>query len=124
MFINEAYAATAGAADAGSISGVFIQLALVLLIFYFFLIRPQQKRIKEHSDMVQALKVGDRVLTSGGVYGKVTKLEEREASLEVADGVVIVVDRMSVSGVVEAPKAKVTPNKEKMVKTTKKENKK
>lgn len=123
MFINEAYAATAGVADAGSVSGVFIQLALVLLIFYFFLIRPQQKRIKEHSDMVQALKVGDRVLTSGGVYGKVTKLEEREVSLEVAEGVVISVDRMSVSALVEAP-VKASAHKEKTVKTTKKEKKK
>lgn len=125
MFINEAYAATQPIAEAGSMSGTFIQLGLILLIFYFFLIRPQQKKIKEHADMVQALKVGDNVLTNGGIYGKIAKVEEREVSLEIASGVIIKVDRMSIGGVIvpEKEKADVKPAKktiEKNTKTTKK----
>ena len=106
MFINEAYAAAQPIAEAGSMSGTFIQLGLILLIFYFFLIRPQQKKIKEHNDMVQALKAGDNVLTNGGIYGKITKTEEQSVSLEVASGVVIKVDRMSVAGVIVPEKEK------------------
>ena len=131
MFINEAYAATQPIAEAGSMSmsGTFIQLGLILLIFYFFLIRPQQKKIKEHNDMVQALKVGDNVLTNGGIYGKIAKVEDREVSLEVASGVVIKVDRMSIAGVViseKENKAEKTVKKtvEKNTKTNKKEKSK
>lgn len=123
MFINEAYAATA-VADSSAMSGTFIQLALILLIFYFFLIRPQQKKIREHAEMVQSLKVGDRVLTNGGIYGVVARLEEREVALEIASGVVITVDRMSIGGVVTASKEKSSAKKSKPVKTNKKENKK
>lgn len=111
MFINEAYAATQPMAEAGSMSGTFIQLGLILLIFYFFLIRPQQRKIKEHANMVQSLKPGDNVLTNGGIYGKIVKVEEREVSLEVASGVVIKVDRMSIGGVVLSEKEKTVEKK-------------
>lgn len=122
MFINEAYAATQPVAEAGSMSGTFIQLGLILLIFYFFLIKPQQRKIKEHADMVDALKVGDKVLTNGGIYGKIAKIDEREISLEIASGVVIKVDRMSIGGVI-APEKEKTKTVEKNTKTTKKEKK-
>lgn len=129
MFISEAYAAAQPIAEAGSMSGTFIQLGLILLIFYFFLIRPQQKKIKEHNDMIQALKVGDNVLTNGGIYGKIAKVEDREVSLEVASGVVIKADRMSIAGVVISEKEKkaekaVKKTVEKNTKTTKKEKSK
>ena len=129
MFISEAYAATQPIAEAGSMSGTFIQLGLILLIFYFFLIRPQQRKIKEHNDMIQALKVGDNVLTNGGIYGKIAKVEDREVSLEVASGVVIKADRMSIAGVVISEKEKkaektVKKTVEKNTKTTKKEKSK
>lgn len=128
MFINEAYAATQPVAASGSVSGMIIQLGLILLIFYLFLIRPQQKKIKEHSDMVQALKVGDKVITNGGIYGKVAKLEDSEISLEVASGVVIRVERMSIGGVIvsDAKKSAEKADKksaDKSKKTTKKEKK-
>ena len=124
MFINEAYAAaTQPVVEAGSMSGTFIQLGLILLIFYFFLIRPQQRKIKEHTDMVNALKVGDKVLTNGGIYGKIAKVEDREVSLEVASGVIIKVDRMSIGGVIvpEDKKAekKIEKSENKTKKTTK-----
>ena len=121
MFISEAFAAPATAATgAGSMGGTLIQLALILLIFYFFLIRPQQKKIKAHADMVEALKVGDRVLTNGGIFGTVAKLNGVEISLEIAPGVVIIVDRMSVSGVVPAELGKpAEPKNKKNIKNTK-----
>lgn len=113
MFINEAYAAAQPLAQTGSVSGALIQLGLILLIFYFFLIRPQQRKIKAHSEMVQALKVGDYVLTNGGIYGKITKVEENEVALEVANGVVIKVDRMSVGGLAEPTEKKAEKKVEK-----------
>ncbi len=101
MLISNAFAASAPAlAETGTLGGTLIQLALILLIFYFLLIRPQQKRLKAHAAMVAALKAGDRVLTSGGIYGTVVKTAERELTLEIAPSVQIVIDRMSVSGVV------------------------
>ena len=61
MFINDAFAAATPAAETGTLGGTLVQLALILLIFYFFLIRPQQKKMREHAAMVEALKVGDKV---------------------------------------------------------------
>lgn len=124
MFINEAYAATQPIAEAGSMSGAFIQLGLILLIFYFFLIRPQQRKIREHNEMVQALKVGDTVLTNGGIYGKITKVEEHEVALEVASGVVIKVDRMSIGGLVLPKEEKAEKKAEKMAEKSAEKSKK
>ncbi len=100
MFINDAYAAAATAAQGSALSGTLIQLALILLIFYFLLIRPQQKRNKAHQDMVAALKVGDKVMTNGGVYGKVTKVNGTELSLEIAPDVNIKIERMAISSLI------------------------
>jgi len=61
----------------------FIPIILIFVIFYFFLIRPQQKKAKEHKNMVEALRRGDQILTQGGIYGKVTKVKEGEEDLEV-----------------------------------------
>lgn len=121
MFISEAFAAPATAtAGAGSMGGTLIQLALILLIFYFFLIRPQQKKIKAHTDMVEALKVGDKVITNGGLYGTVAKLNGMEISLEIAPDVVVVVDRMSISGVVPVESNKTAkPKNKKNIENTK-----
>ena len=122
MFISEAYAAAQSAVNAGSMSGTFIQLGLILLIFYFFLIRPQQKKIREHTDMVNALKVGDEVLTNGGIYGKIAKVEDEEVALEVVSGVVIKVNRMSIGGVI-LPEDKKVADKKAEKKTEKSEGK-
>lgn len=61
----------------------FIPIILIFVIFYFFLIRPQQKKAKEHKNMVEALRRGDQVLTQGGIFGKVTKVKEGEEDIEV-----------------------------------------
>lgn len=77
MFISEAWAQTAEtAASGGSVSGVLIQLGLIFVIFYFLLIRPQQKKIKQHEAMLSAIKKGDKILTGGGIYAKVLKAED------------------------------------------------
>lgn len=106
MFIGNAYAATAAVTEGNTLGGTLIQLALILLIFYFLLIRPQQKRNKAHQDMVEALKAGDKVMTTGGIYGTVRKIKDNEVSLEIAPDVIITVERMAVNNVVTAPKTK------------------
>ena len=72
----------------GSNFAQFIPLILIFVIFYFFLIRPQQKRVKEHKDMVKNLKRGDEVITSGGIIGKVDRVyEDDKLEIEISDGV-------------------------------------
>lgn len=121
MLISDAFAAAGEAsAQGGSMAVTLTQLGLILIIFYFFLIRPQTKKIKEHAAMAEGLKVGDKVLTSGGIYGKITKLYGAEVTVEIASGVNVVVERMTINGVV-APKD--TKNETKPAKTKAKKTK-
>lgn len=108
MFINDAYAAAQPAVQGGSLGATLVQLALILLIFYFLLVRPQQKKIKEHNELVENLKIGDRVITNGGLYGKVAKTNGMEITLEVAENVKVVVDRMAIAtlAIAEDPREK------------------
>lgn len=108
MFINDVYAATAPAMQGGSLGATLVQLALILLIFYFLLVRPQQKKIKEHNELIDNLKIGDRVITNGGLYGKIAKTNGMEITLEVAENIKVVVDRMAIAtlAVAEDPKEK------------------
>jgi preprotein translocase subunit YajC len=76
-----------------------LPLLLVFVVFYFLLIRPQNKRQKEHKEMVAKLGVGDEVVTSGGVLGKVTEMSDQFLHLEVADGVVIKIQRHTIGAV-------------------------
>lgn len=109
MFISEAYAAAETAMEASpALGSTLVQLALILLIFYFLLIRPQQKRVKEHADMVNSLKVGDNVVTNSGIYGVISKIEDNKIDLEIAPNVVIHVEKMAVSSIVEEPKQKAS----------------
>lgn len=86
MFVTPAYAQAAPAAGGGA--SLLIPMLLVFAIMYFLMIRPQQKKIKEHQAMVAALRRGDQVVTQGGLIGKVTKVkEENELELELAEGV-------------------------------------
>lgn len=75
-----------------------IMLVIMFAIFYFLLIRPQQKRAKEHKQLVDALKIGDAVVTAGGIHGKVAALQESVITVEVATGVKIRVNRSSIAG--------------------------
>lgn len=83
MLVTPAYAQDLGGAGGTDMFASFIPIILIFVIFYFFLIRPQQKKTKEHKNMVEALRRGDQVLTQGGIYGKVTKVKEGEEDLEV-----------------------------------------
>ena len=74
-----------------------IPLILIFVIFYFFLIRPQQKRVKEHKDMVKNLKRGDEVITSGGIIGTVDRVfEDDRIELQISDGVKVQVIRNTI----------------------------
>ena len=98
MFISPAYAQAAGAPGGGMME--FLPLILILVVFYFLLIRPQQKRAKEHKAMVAAVRRGDKVVTGGGIMGKVTKVESaEEVVVEIADGVRINVVTSTLSDV-------------------------
>ncbi|ASM71863.1 MULTISPECIES: preprotein translocase subunit YajC [Roseobacteraceae] len=81
--------------------GQFVPLILIFAIMYFLLIRPQQKKVKEHQAMVQALRRGDQVVTQGGIIGKVIKVkEENEVEIEVADGVKVRVVQSTIAQVI------------------------
>ena len=74
--------------------GQFIPLILIFVIFYFFLIRPQQKKVKEHKAMVEALKKGDKVVTSGGITGTITRvIDNDKVEVEISDNVIVEVVR-------------------------------
>jgi preprotein translocase subunit YajC len=76
-----------------------LPLVLVFVVFYFFLIRPQTKRQKEHKEMVSRLAVGDEVVTAGGVLARVTEIGEQFVEVEVADGVRIKIQRHTIGAV-------------------------
>lgn len=97
MFVNPAYAQD-GAAGAFT---SFIPLILIFAIMWFLLIRPQQKKLKDHKAMVEAIRRGDQIVTQGGVLGKVTKVkEDGEIEVEIADGVRVRVLKHTVASVV------------------------
>lgn len=90
----------AGGGQGGDIQFI-IMMAIIFLIFYFLLIRPQQKKQKELKEMVSNIKHGDTVITTGGVYGKVTSLTDNVITLEIADKVRIKVLRSHIGAVAE-----------------------
>ncbi len=99
MLINPAFAqAVDGASSTGGLSGMIIQLLLIFAIFYFLLIRPQQKRIKEHEAKVNALRSGDKIITGGGVIATVIAVDDinDELTAEIAQGVVVRVARPTI----------------------------
>lgn len=97
--IPSAYAQAAGAAPAGNPLVQMLPLVLIFVVFYFLLIRPQAKRAKEHKAMVAALGVGDEVVTSGGILGKVTEAGEQFVTVEIANGVQVKVQRHTIGSV-------------------------
>jgi preprotein translocase subunit YajC len=81
--------------------GQLILLPLFFLVFYFLLIRPQQRKMKEHNDLVNSLEPGDDVLTTGGVYGTITTIDGQIMELEIAEDVVIRIQRSAVAELIE-----------------------
>jgi preprotein translocase subunit YajC len=104
MFISEAWAQAAGApASGGDMLIQFAPFVLIFVVMWFLLIRPQQKKAKEHRAMVAALKRGDRVVTNGGIYGQVTNVADDHLMVEIADGVKIKIMRDAVAAVPGKP---------------------
>jgi preprotein translocase subunit YajC len=102
MFSSPAFAQAAGAGAPQGGAGFFLQMApllLIFVIFYFLLIRPQQKRMKEHRALINAVKKGDAVVTAGGVIGRVTKVEDNEVEVEISPNVKIKVVKSTLSDV-------------------------
>lgn len=96
LFVADAYA-QAGEAQEPSLLVTFLPLVLLLVIFYFLLIRPQAKRAKEHRKMVDALSEGDEVVTNGGLLGRINQVEDEFVTVEIAKNVQVRVQRQAVS---------------------------
>ena len=95
MLISNAYAQAAGGVADGGLMNIGM-LVLMLVVFWFILIRPQMKRAKEHKQMVEALEKGAEIVTAGGIVGRITKLGDGYVTLEIADNTEIVVQRNAV----------------------------
>ena len=113
--IGIAYAMGQGGGAGGGAGGFsgFIPLILMFVIFYFLLIRPQQKKTKEHRQMISDLKKGDRIITSGGLHGRITGLDESTLTVEIADKVRVKVARGNVGARVQAAPVKEQAESEK-----------
>ena len=94
-----------GTGPADSALMQLLPFALILVVFYFLLIRPQQQKAKETQAMLDALKMGDSVVTNGGLYGKIVKLQDTEVSLEIAPNVKVRLERGAVGQVLKNGKS-------------------
>jgi preprotein translocase subunit YajC len=81
--------------------GQLILLPLFFLVFYFLLIRPQQKRMREHAELVGSVEAGDDILTNGGLYGTVVTIDGQVIELEIADGVIVRIQRSAIAELIE-----------------------
>lgn len=97
MFISPAYAQAAAAPAQTDSLLTFLPMVAIFVVFYFLLIRPQQKKQKETRAMLEALNKGDEVVTAGGVVGRIAKLGEQYATIEIAPNTEIVVQRGAIS---------------------------
>lgn len=96
MFISPAYAQASGSTPGGDIM-TFLPMIAIVVVFYFLLIRPQQKRAKETKAMLEALQKGDEVVTAGGIVGRIAKLSDAYADIEIAPNVAVTVQRSAIS---------------------------
>ena len=107
MFISTAFAQTAGGPASGS--GILVQMAplvLIFVVFYFLLIRPQQKRMKAHKAKIDAVKKGDQVVTGGGLVGKVVRVDDIYADVELAPGMKVKAVKATLTDVIDPMTAK------------------
>jgi preprotein translocase subunit YajC len=98
FFVQNLYAAGGAAQNVGSF---VVTLVLISFVMYFFMIRPQQKRANEHKAMLADLKRGDRIITVGGLFGTVQKIDEGNIVLEIGDGVLVCALRSAISSKVD-----------------------
>ncbi len=97
VLITSAYAQAAGAATQENTLLTFLPMVAIFVVFYFLLIRPQQRKQKESRAMLEALEKGNEVVTAGGILGRIVKLDEQYATIEVTSGTQLVVQRSSIS---------------------------
>lgn len=129
MLISPAYAQAAGAASDGGLFAQLMPLLLIFVVFYFLLIRPQQKKQKVHKEMLGAVRRGDRVMTGGGILGTIVKVKsDTEVQVEIADGVRVLIMRDTISTVMAktepADKAKSSNDDDESKGSDKKDDKK
>lgn len=111
--MGQAGGAAAQNGGGGLLATPLFPILLMLGVMWFFLIRPQQKKQKEHREMLGNLKKGDRIITSGGLHGRVTGLTESTLTLEIADKVRVKVSRSHVAGLAQAASQPAASPKEK-----------
>jgi preprotein translocase subunit YajC len=107
MFVSPAFAQAGGDA-AGAGAGVlqFLPLVLIFVVFYFLLIRPQHRKMKQHKEMLAAVRRGDRIVTGGGILGTVSKvIDDNEVLVEIAEGVRVRVQKALISSVLAKTEA-------------------
>jgi preprotein translocase subunit YajC len=127
FFISDALAQGADSATQSQFSPAsFVPLILIFVIFYFLIIRPQTKKIKEHEKMVNSLKIGNKVITSSGIVGIVREIHEKEnqVGVEIADGVVVTMLKNNVSEVEKPVNHDKKPSKHSEKHSDKKHSKK
>ncbi|WCR57792.1 preprotein translocase subunit YajC [Wolbachia endosymbiont of Ctenocephalides felis wCfeJ] len=129
MFIPEVFAADAASntASVGASFANFIPLILIVIVFYFFIIRPNQKRLKEHRKVIDQIRRGDTVITSGGIIGEVSKIDEVNAQfvIEIAPKVEVKVLKSAISEVLnkETQKTVAKPTEKGKIEKENKKNK-
>ena len=96
MLISPAYAQAAGASQ-GDLLTTMLPMVAIFVVFYFLLIRPQQKKAKEHRAMLEALEKGNEVVTAGGVVGRITRIADPYVTVEIAPGIEVTVQRQAVT---------------------------
>tara|TARA_B100000676_G_scaffold207485_1_gene203665 strand:+ start:650 stop:1084 length:435 start_codon:yes stop_codon:yes gene_type:complete len=112
MLISEAWAQGAGGAGGGDIFSMMFPLVLIFAVFYFLLIRPQQKKMKEHREMLAAVRRGDKVVTGGGIIGTVAKVtSDDELQVEIAEGVKVKISRSTLASVMSKTEPLREPEK-------------
>ncbi len=111
FLISDAFAEAAPAAQGGDPLSSLIFFGGFILIFYFILIRPQQKRAKEHRNLIAALAKGDEVVTNGGILGKVTEVGDEYISVELADNVTVRLQKQAVASVLPKGSLKAASEK-------------
>jgi preprotein translocase subunit YajC len=100
MFITPAFAQATGSPGMGDLFGMVLPLVMIMVVFWFLLIRPQQRKAKEHQELLKKIARGDTVITSGGLIGRVVKIvDDNELQVEVAENVKVRVLRSAVSDV-------------------------
>ena len=99
--VSEAFAMAGNPAggQGADATGSIVMLVAMFAIFYFLLIRPQQKRAKQHKELITNLKAGDQIVTAGGIHGKISSVEDTSITLEIATGVKIKMSRSSITEV-------------------------